>query len=82
MGMARGQQLWIRSDEVYTWNVVTPAGYELGCRGSNYCVPNDDEGLLLPESGTYIVHTTYRMTGGALGPSLKKRYVGVTFTVR
>lgn len=82
LGMARGQRLWIHSDDVYTWTIATPTGYELGCRGFSYCVPNDDEGLLLPESGTYIVRTTYRMSGGAIGPSLKKRYVGITFTVR
>jgi|688.fasta_scaffold242510_2 hypothetical protein len=80
--MAKGQRLWIRSNEVNTWSLVTPACYELGCRGYSYCPPNDDEGLLLPESGTYTIRTTYRMSGAANGPFLTQRYVGITFTVR
>ncbi len=80
--MVRGQRLWIRSDEVNTWSLVTPTGYELGCRGYGYCTPYEEEGLLLPETGTYTVRTTYRMSGGANGPFLKRRYIGITFTVR
>lgn len=82
LGMVRAQRLWIRSDDVYTWSLVTPTGIELGCRGYNYCIANDDEGLLLPESGTYTVRTTYRMSGGTNGPFLTQRYVAITFTVR
>jgi hypothetical protein len=80
--MAKGQRLWLRSDQVYTWSVVSPTGRQLGCRGYSYCTPNEEQGLPLPESGTYTVYTTYRMSGSALDSVLSRRYVAVTFIVR
>lgn len=82
LGMAKGQRLWIQSDQVYTWSIITPAGRKLGCRGYSYCVPNEALGLPLPESGNHIVRTSYRLTGGAGDPKTRRRYVAITFTVR
>lgn len=80
--MNRHQRLWIFSDSIYTWSVNTPSGRSLGCKESDHCAPNDDEGILLPETGVYIVRTDYRMGGGADVKPLAKRYVVVTFFVR
>lgn len=82
LGMAKGQRLWLRSAQVYTWSVVSPTGRQLGCRGYSYCTPNEEQGLPLPESGNHIVRTSYRLTGGAGDPKTRRRYVAITFTVR
>jgi hypothetical protein len=76
----RGQALWVTSDEVYTWSAVSPSGLRIGCGGSSYCVPGAS--MALPESGDYIINTSYRMSGGATAERVSKRYVTVMFTIR
>jgi hypothetical protein len=64
---------------IYTWQLITPSGRTLGCQGANYCI--GDDSILLPETGDYIVRTTYRLTGGWNSPATP-RYVSVTFSIR
>jgi hypothetical protein len=80
----RGQTLWVLDGDdprnvIYTWQLITPSGRTLGCRGAGYCI--GDDSIQLPESGDYIVRTTYRLTGGWNSPATP-RYVSVTFTIR
>ncbi|WP_094556600.1 hypothetical protein [Synechococcus sp. 1G10] len=82
LGMAKGQRIWLSSEQVYTWTVVTPSGRELGCGGGSYCAPNDKQGVRLPESGNYTIRTTYRMGSGAASQPAPRRYATVMFTVR
>lgn len=76
----RGQTLWVTSNEVYTWSAVSPSGLSIGCGGSSYCVPGAS--MNLPESGDYIINTSYRMFGGAATEPISKRYVTVMFSIR
>lgn len=76
----RDQALWVTSGEVYSWSAVTPSGMRIGCGGNDYCVPGAS--MALTESGDYIIHTSYRMSGGATTGRISKRYVTVMFTIR
>jgi hypothetical protein len=80
----KGQTLWVLDGElprnvIYSWQLVTPSGRTLGCRGSTYCL--GDDSIRLPESGDFLVHTTYRLSTEATSP-VTPRYVSVTFTIR
>jgi hypothetical protein len=80
--MSKGQRLWVKGDDINDWKAVSPAGQVLGCHGANHCSPNDDQGVLLPESGAYVVSTSFRMGGGVMTAPALRRYVRITFTVR
>jgi hypothetical protein len=80
----KGQTLWVLDGDaprnvIYSWQLVTPSGRTLGCRGSSYCL--GDDSIRLPESGDFLVRTTYRLSNGATSP-VTPRYVSVTFTIR
>jgi len=80
----QGQTLWVLDGDdprnvIYSWQLVTPSGRTLGCRGSTYCL--GDDSIRLPESGDFLVRTTYRLSGGA-SSAATPRYVSVTFTIR
>jgi hypothetical protein len=80
--MSKGQRLWVKGSDINAWNVVSPAGQVFGCHGANHCSPNDDQGVLLPESGAYVVSTEFRMGGGVMTTPALRRYVRITFAVR
>ena len=81
LSLGKGQSIKLKSDDVYTWSLITKNGKVLGCDGADYC-STDGEIKSLPYSGDYIISTDYRMSGSANGPSVRTRKVTVSIEVK
>ena len=81
LSLGKGHSIKLKSDDVYTWSLITKKGKVLGCDGADYC-STDGEIKSLPYSGDYIISTDYRMSGSANGPNVRTRKVTVSIEVK
>jgi len=76
--LKKGQTVQVVADTMYSWNLVSPDGNDIGCGGDmTYCIasqPDAQEGeevsvATAPADGTYQIETTYRVCGLETGCS-------------
>jgi len=76
--LKKGQTVQVVADTMYSWNLVAPEGYDIGCGDdTNYCIatqPDAQAGeevfvATAPVDGVYDIETTYRVCGLETGCS-------------